>query len=421
MVRSRASRRHLPLVLLFLLTHGSCGPDQPDRGAGSEARDSAGIRIVENHRLSWAFGEDWQIDTTAVVRMGAHDGDEGLLWRVMGVTRLSDGRVAVLNSGSGQVRYFDARGRFVHAAGGLGGGPGEFQFPLALVRVPVDTLVVLDRTGKESFFTPQGTLAREISFQRPSPSPDNPLIFTFDTPLPNGTILGRNRPDETNRRQGAGWFRPTIHVRAKDSRSNTVADFGTYGEIQQEMLDVGGRPMPIVPPFARMTSVGTGGDEPRIVVGDNERFELRVFDLAGTLLQLVRRSTPQAPVIDEEVEAWKDRQRVAPWVEGQLPELERGWSRMRVPETKPAFGTQLGVSTDGFPWVAEYTDAPIKPRRLHIFDPTGVYLGDLEIPEGLAYSPRAVEIGPNYFLAVYMDELGVETVRLYPLIRNARN
>jgi hypothetical protein len=91
---------------------------------------------------------------------------------------------------------------------------------------------------------------------------------------------------------------------------------------------------------------------------------------------------------------------------------------MQVPETKPAFGTQFGVTTDGYLWVAEYTDAPIKPRILHIFDPDGVYLGDLRIPEGLAYSPRALEIGPDYFLGVFMDELEVETVRSYGLVRD---
>lgn len=419
MAPSRPSQKALALIVVLTLTQVSCGPEHPSRDADFEAHDSAGIRIVENHGPSWLSGEGWRLDTAAVVQMGAHDGDEGLLWRVTGVTRLSDGRVAVLNSGSGEVRYFDARGRFIHASGGMGGGPGEFQFPLAFFRGPADTLVVLDMTGKQSFFTPQGTLARELPFRRPPQDPDDPLFFTFDTPLPNGTILGRDRPSETNPRQGTGWFRPTIHVRAKDSRSNTVADFGTYGEIQQEMLDVGGRTMPIVPPFARMTSVAAGGDEPRIVVGDNERFELRVLTLEGTLLQLVRRSTPPSPVTDGEVEAWKDRQRVAPWVEGQLPELERGWSQMSVPESKPAFGTQLGVTADGFLWVSEYTDAPIKPKLLHIFDRTGVYLGDLEIPEGLAYSPGAVEIGPDYFLAVFMDEFEVETVRLYPLVRTA--
>ena len=157
------------------------------------------------------------------------------------------------------------------------------------------------------------------------------------------------------------------------------------------------------------------GDEPRVVVGDNEAFELRVFYVDGTLLQLVRLLAEPEPVTAQEVEEWKERQRTASWVEGQLPQLERGWAQMRVPETKPAFGSPFGLTTHGHLWVAEYAAPPSRPHTLHIFDPGGAYLGPMTIPDGLAFSPRIVEIGPDYFLGVFMDEMDVETVRLYPL------
>jgi len=89
---------------------------------------------------------------------------------------------------------------------------------------------------------------------------------------------------------------------------------------------------------------------------------------------------------------------------------------MRVPETKPSFGPELGVSTHGYLWVAEYTPPPERPTRVHIFDPTGAFLGDLHIPDGLSPFPGAMEVGPDYLLAVFMDDFDVETVRLYPLI-----
>jgi hypothetical protein len=330
---------------------------------------------------------------------------------------MSDGRIAVLNAGSAEIRFFSSEGRFLEAVGGEGEGPGEFQYPLAFSRGLGDTLVVLDRTGKRSFFSPHGELVKELSFQPGPQDPEEPSFFTFDAPFPDGTILGRDRPRDPPVRQGSGWFRPTIDVVRKNSDSETLADFGSYGEIQQERLDVGGTTQSIVPPFARTSSVALGGDDPRVVVGDNEQFELFVFDPTGRLRQVVRRSFEQPPVTAAEVEAWKERQRGAAWVQGQLPQLERGWAQMQVPETKPAFGRQFGVTTDGCLWVAEYTDAPIKPRILHMFDPDGVYLGDLRIPNGLAYAPRVLEIGPDYFIGVFMDELEVETVRSYRLDR----
>jgi len=395
----------------------SCGMEATRTAGAFEVHDSAGVQIVVSHEPAWGAGEEWALDSSSLVVLGSEDGEEGLLWRVTGVTRLSDGRIAVLNAGSGEVRFFDSQGRYLDATGGIGGGPGEFQYPVAFIRSTGDTLVVLDRSGKRSFFSPQGELVKELPYHPGPRDPDRPVSFRFDAPLFDGTVLGRDRPLDASPGQGTGWFRPTVRVVRRDSDAELLAEFGSYGGIQQETLFLGERTSTIAPPFARNSSVALGGDDPKIVVGDNAHFELRVFDPSGHLEQVVRRSYEQPPVTAAEVEAWKDRQRSAPWVEGQLPELERGWAEMRVPETKPAFGMQFGITTDGYLWVAEYTDAPIKPEILHIFDPGGVYLGDLRIPAGLAYSPRAVEIGPDYFLGVFMDDLEVETVQLFRLIR----
>jgi hypothetical protein len=414
----KAERSPAPVGILgglLLLTWGCAAPDR-DAAGRVEVTDSAGVRIVTSSGPAWGSGEGWRLDTAAVVVMGEEDGERGQLWQVTGVTRLTDGRVAVLNSGSGEIRFFSREGRLLGAAGGMGGGPGEVQFAMGFSRGPGDTLVVLDNNGDRVFFDARGNLIRELSFSRQAPDPDHPLYFTFDAPLPDGTILGRDRPQEEERRPGTGWFRPVIHVVRKDGESHTVAEFGTYGEIQQEMLDVGSQSWPIVPPFARTTAVGFGGDDLRVVVGDNDRFELRVFDGNGTLLQLVRLTVEAPRVTDDEVEEWKERQRTSSWVEGQLPQLERGWAQMRVPESKPSFGSELGVSTHGYLWVAEYTDPQNRPSRLHLFDPQGAYLGDLGIPDGLSYFPRTLEMGPDYLLAVFMDDFDVETVRLYPII-----
>lgn len=409
------------LICLFFLpcvplTMTACGGDRGPTVDAAVVRDSAGIRIIENHAPVWQEGDEWILDTARVVVMGDEEGEGGQLWRVSGVTRLSDGRIAVLNSGSREVRYFDSAGRLVGRAGGSGDGPGEFRYPMALIRTPGDTLVVLDNSGKRSFFGPGGGLVRELPFRRPPQDQEDPEHFTFDFPLPDGTILGRDRPLESRRTPGPGWFRPTIHIARRDSDSDLVAEYGTYGEIQQEFLDLGQRNGSIVPPFARITSISVGGEGPRIVVGDNDRFELRIYDLTGALLQLVRLAGEQPTVTEAEVEAWKDRQRSSSWVEGQLPQLERGWAKMRVPETRPAFGQQFGISTHGFLWVAEYADPQNSPNSLHIFDPDGTYLGRLRIPDGLPYMAQTVEVGPDYFLATFMDEFEVETVRLYPLI-----
>jgi len=48
-----------------------------------------------------------------------------------------------------------------------------------------------------------------------------------------------------------------------------------------------------------------------------------------------------------------------------------------------------------------------------VFDPGGRWLGEMTLPEGF----RVFEIGKDYALGVYRDELGIEHVRMYGLVK----
>jgi hypothetical protein len=79
------------------------------------------------------------------------------------------------------------------------------------------------------------------------------------------------------------------------------------------------------------------------------------------------------------------------------------------------------VSTDGHIWVedpytlAEHTpaiwDGAVPPGRRpwSVFDPTGRWLGTVEMPEGL----RVTQIGPDYVVGVWQDSWDVSYVRVY--------
>ena len=49
----------------------------------------------------------------------------------------------------------------------------------------------------------------------------------------------------------------------------------------------------------------------------------------------------------------------------------------------------------------------------NVFDPEGRWMGDIEIP----YGGYVYEIGVDYLLGVWVDELDVEQVRLYRIDR----
>ena len=84
-------------------------------------------------------------------------------------------------------------------------------------------------------------------------------------------------------------------------------------------------------------------------------------------------------------------------------------------ETFPAFSSFIGDAT-GHLWVREY-DFPgeARPAPLWtVFGPEGRVLGCIETPPGL----RIFEIGADYILGRVRDELGVESVQVWPLRRS---
>lgn len=382
-------------------------------------RDSAGVEIVENRGPVWASDEGWSLGPEPVLEIGTVAGaPEEQLWRVAGVTRLSDGRLAVLNAGTHELRFYGPDGEILGAAGREGGGPGEFDGPVSLAGAPGDTLVVLDRGGDRVVFTSRGELVRQESLRlglEEDEETGDRWWFVPHRILPDRSVVGSRRPLGAGDAPLSTPYRPETGIRRVGDQGRVLADFGTHPGILQERVDVGGPvPMSVVPPFAPGYEVGVGGRPLRVVVGDTERYELRVFDDAGRLRRIVRRRVEPEPVRPGEVEAWKDRQRQAEWVQGQLPELERAWTRITIPGTRPFFG-RIVVARTGHLWVGEYVSHPGSPSYFSVFEPDGRYLGDVPVPRGLGSCPGCLEIGPDYVLGVWQDERGVEYVRMYGL------
>jgi hypothetical protein len=108
------------------------------------------------------------------------------------------------------------------------------------------------------------------------------------------------------------------------------------------------------------------------------------------------------------------------YVRGRLTGLspeERPAERARVealpfPETRPALGTLL-PDRGGNLWVGDWVLFPETPKEWKVFDPAGRWLGVVEVP--IRFFPY--EIGEDWVLGVERDELDVEYVVVYPLIK----
>lgn len=142
------------------------------------------------------------------------------------------------------------------------------------------------------------------------------------------------------------------------------------------------------------------------MVGDNASPRIDLFHPNGTR-SIVRWTAEPEPVTDADVEAWKERQRSAWWTQGQLPQLERGWATMDVPETKAFYG-RVSVGSDGRIWVGP-VEFLADSTTLVAFDERGRYLGTVEIPG--RFVPH--DSGPGWILGVTRDESAVECIQMY--------
>jgi hypothetical protein len=171
--------------------------------------------------------------------------------------------------------------------------------------------------------------------------------------------------------------------------------------------EVDGRSMIGSAPFGRRGIVAAGSD--RWYYGSSDTWEIEVYTSEGQLLKLIRRSTPNRPITDEIAEAYRLR------IEEntQLPEpLRRTRASMPLPETMPAYMSFL-VDDVGNLWVREYTQS-IEPQNWVVFDPDGRFLGHVDMPTEDGWPTH---IGSDFVVGTWNDEMDVEYVKVYELIK----
>ena len=374
----------------------------------AQVKDSAGILIVENARPPEGSRLGWRIGPEPTVSIGAVDGEEPyLLHLAWDATRLSDGRIVVANTGTQEMRVFDARGTYIETWGGAGEGPGEFTELWQVERWPGDSIVawIAPRRGI-SVFASDGSFGRTYNME----SYGEPLwpFFSPESVTGDGSVLAVLAFPNAD----------TLVAELRDGEGRTTANFGTHPNMETHRIVLDGRATSVSTMFGREPVHATWGD--RIVIGSTDRYELKAFRADGSLDRLVRRApVPRAPT-PANVAAFIDEH--APPPSPGMSEQERRSRRRsrRVHESRPvaehfpAFTSIIADASDHL-WVEEY-EFPGEERpgsRWTVFDAEGRALGFVETPEVL----EIVEIGEDYFLAWNRDDLDVEYVELWSLDR----
>ncbi len=397
-------------TMAFVLA-SACGEDGNQLTA-SVFRDSAGIRIVENRDVGWERTAEWSLSAEAVLQIGALDAEPAYqLHRVIGAATLSDGRVVVANGGSQELRWYDAAGLHEGSAGGAGEGPGEFAGLMAIGLLPGDSIVAHDvRLRRLSVFDPAGRFVRSTSLVTEGHA--GMAFAALAGTLTDGSLLmaGRVFPMDGAVEGPLLAPMPLYRYGTDGQLRDSVGTFHGWEAttIVRRTTEFVGMAM-ADRPFGRSTSVTPAGE--RIAIGTPFAFSFELFEPDGTLRAMVRLDRANDPVTANDIAAYKRTLLDNPRDPAGQQALQRQADESEYPDTKPAYAAGLKGDRAGNIWVPAHQIARDLATRWSVFDPDGRYLGDLTSPARF----RVFEIGDDYVLGVWRDDLDVEYLRKYQL------
>lgn len=399
------STRQITLITgCLLFAPGGCLREPAQQQA--LVRDSAQVEIVEYVPGADGGAPAWRLSLEPTLQIGLREGEpEYQLHRAMGAARLPDGGIVIANAGTQELRFYDAAGHFVRAAGQKGGGPGEFA-NLSSVWPSGDSLVTWDwGNSRLTYFDASGRFAGSVTLR---------LVEGAGLPLPVGQFpdgqllvlaIGFPTPGVMS-----GVLQDTAALYRCDARGQPIDSLQQFPYSDLHLFETQHGPSVTRLPFGRVTQVGTAGDG--YFVGTADTYELRFYAGDGALRRVVRRAMERRSVTDADIRRYKERRlATASEMEKTRFQLERRLDETDYPTTMPAHGSVL-VGRDEHVWVADYV-VPGESTRWTAFDPAGRIAAALETPPGFL----VFEFGPDYVLGRSRDELDVERVQLYRLVR----
>ncbi len=292
---TRRTRSRAACTAVILAAVATACADNDTRGA-TIVRDSAGVRIVENRWSDPSAIPVCTVDSAPSLDIGVVAGDPDYqLHRVFDALRLSDGRIAVVNQGSAEVRFYDAQGRYAGAVGREGDGPGEFRGAQAAWQDGDSLLVWDDELQRFSVFLLDGSFVR--SFQITPVLMNAPQVLG---PVGAGIQVAYHHVEFDPPGLTPQWL---DHMRY--DRAGAVIDtigrhpYGTYGPIGRPEDAMAGRTL-----FEARTVMTASAEHVFVSQGDEPEF--RVLDGDGGVAEIVRWPEGDRTVRREHVERYRE-------------------------------------------------------------------------------------------------------------------
>ena len=403
----------------ILLTAAAC--DNAPAPIHAIDADSAGIPIVTTVTPLWEPGDGWTVDAKPLVEIGTVTGaPEYQFSEVVAAVRLDNGDIVVADRGASELRGYDAAGSFEWASGRFGEGPGEFE-SLDFVGTTVgDSLVSYDSgLMRAQLFDSRGRLARTLRASAPAGEAARlGSVSDKAVGVVNGRLIVRfidlGETMETGIVRWPNERLVSIDLGTGETRSLLVVP--GHEAVVEWREDGGYRHGRYT--FSRMPEYGSAGD--RLAVIDTEAYLVRfVSPVDGAIERIVRREVEPREATDAIFEAHLDG---IIGLLGDLPterarQVRQGW---RDTPRAPLLPVLRSVHVDAASnlWLAPYHIVGADPPPFEVHAPDGAWLGSVSLPPGLQrafiqYQTPYMEIGEDYILGVWTDDLDVQYVRMY--------
>jgi outer membrane protein assembly factor BamB len=362
-------------------------------------RDSAGVTIVESEAPRWQQGDEWTVDSTPLLDLGAGDGGQAFEFDIVaGTLRLDDGSVVVADYQSREIRRFAPDGSLRWVSGREGDGPGEYNRIRHIARYRGDSLLVFDFwIGRATVLDAGGRVGR--TFRLGVTGRSDRLL-----PLNDSTLVGVLFSIQALV-QGEGMVRmpePIVRVRPDGMVVDTIAVVPggeSFMVPEAEILPLFGR---------RRAQVAVAGGAVYLGTADGMTYAVHAED--GRLQRLVRAPGFDLSLTGEQVEA----ERNAMLTPESPPWFRDGVAALPTPASRPGY-SQLLVDATGAVWLGPYRarSEPEAPNRWQVFAADGEWLGAVSLPHRM----RVHDIGADYILGVHPDADDVEHIQLLRLRR----
>ncbi|NIM48718.1 MAG: hypothetical protein GTO22_05590 [Gemmatimonadales bacterium] len=377
-----------------VLLSGCQGKDRP---AEPIVLDSAGTAIITSSASDHAL--DWSL--RPILRLGGKEAGPESFYRVTARLAAVDaaGNMFVLDPVAARLHRFGPDGAHHWTVGSRGGGPGEFQMPVAVTVGYVGGPEVQDvRKLALVRFDSTGAALDEIRMGRGSARVQW---------LATGRVLETQRYTKDGR---------VVQLRLQTDADTLELARTRSAKIAQARLE-GCGPVPmLVRPIIVAPELAWDVHDSLIAMNSQAGYVINILDQRARVLRSIRREWPSRLATQADAEDWAREHPIRITRTGASGECrispQEMVSKIGYADSLPSVAAVV-LAPDGALWVRRWTmqedAAPID-----VFDPTGRYVGTLsgEFPFPMHFTPE------GHMLFAERDSLDVERVIVAEIVRD---